>query len=66
MERGSQKKLPSCLRKGCLVPLEMLALELNGAAGDNYQLVIDLEVSASNQLAKSSSSGLGAPRGGHF
>lgn len=36
-------------------------LELGGAVGDNHKLVVDLEVSASNQLAKSSSLGLAHP-----
>lgn len=42
-ERGSHKKPPSCPKEGTL------ALEYNGAAGDNYKLVLDLEVSASKQ-----------------
>lgn len=58
--------LPSCLRKGCLVPVQMSELELYGAAGDNYKLVFGSGSLTSNQLAKSSSLGLGTPREGHF
>lgn len=34
---------PSCLRKGCLVLIEISELELYRTAGDNYKLVLDLE-----------------------